>query len=584
MINRSLFVFVIAIVSLAVLISGCKVSTLTRDDIVASDFPVALIDSTGAVMASALYYRLAVSDLVEEGGILDSSTYFDTLNAIILDSIISMEAKEVNLRDDPPVYRTYLFRYQNFYIDYIFQHLILDSIDSDSLSIDSFYRAHPELFAYKEQVNASHIVISAEGLKYGHDSVQYKAYTDEQLDSIARQKIYNLRAQIDSGVDFGYLANEYSVHRESGKKDGRLGYFFRNTYNKEFEDQAFSLPEGSVSQPFKSPDGWHIIKIDDHVDSGLAVLTPQLYENAKEVYIKSVAGPRSRDFMDSIMGVAQIVYNDSALSANIHEAPETLWAATVNDIDTITFFRFPDYLHQFKLSKNIDTVTLDVMHETLDFMSSRLVLIQAADELGFGSDSAVVATREALYHKYAIEVVKKRGRDPDFVPSDSLIEDYYQKHIDRYVIQKPVRVQHIIVDDSVFGEFLRDQALSGVDFLDLAKEYYPGAEEIRTAAADLGWIGPGEMPERFYEHALATPVKGISHPVKTEWGYHIIKVLDRQYNKTVQQARPSIIDAVKREHQYSFHLQWKRDMVSRYRIDYNLDRIKRLELASKQRR
>ena len=584
MINKSLFVLVIAILALGALFSGCKVSTLTRDDIVANDFPVALIDSTGKVTASTLYYRLAVSDLVEKGGILDSSTYFDTLNAIILDSIISMEAKDVNLRVDMPIYRTYLFRYQKFYIDYVFQHLILDSIELDSSAIDSFYRAHPEMFAYKEQVNARHIVISAEGLKYGDDSLQYQGYTDEQLDSIAREKIYDLKAQVDSGVDFGYLAHEYSVHRESGRKDGQLGYFFRNTYNKEFEDQAFSLPEGTVSEPLKSPDGWNIIKVENHVDSGLAELTPQLYENAKDLYTRSVAGPRSRVFMDSVMEAAHIEYNDSVLSANIHEAPDTLWAATVNDIDTITFFRFPDHLHQFKLSKNADTVTLDLMHEALDFMSSKLVLIQAADDLGFGDDSAVVAVREALYHKYAVEVVKKGGRDPGFVPTDSMIKDYYQKHLDRFVVQKPVRVQHIIVEDSLFGEFLRDQALSGVDFMELAKEHYPGAEEIRTAAADLGWIGPGEMPEEFYQRALATSVKDVSRPVRTEWGYHIIKVLDRQYSKTVEQARPTILDAVKREHQYSYYQQWKRDMMSRHRIDYNLDRIKRLELASKQRR
>jgi parvulin-like peptidyl-prolyl isomerase len=584
MTNRNPFIVVAVIICLAGAISGCKVSTITRDDIAANDFTVALIDSAVPVMASALYYRLAVSNLVKEGGTLDSSTYFDTLKAIVFDSIISLEAKSANLRDDPPNYRTYLFRYQNAYISHIFQRLILDSISIDSATIDSFYGVHPEIFSYKEQVNARHIVISSEGLKYGKDSLEYKEYADEQLDSIAREKIFDLKAQVDSGVDFGFLAFEHSVHRESGKKDGRLGYFFKNTYSKEFEDVAFSLPEGAVSQPFKSPDGWHIIKVEDHVDSGLAVMTPEIYEEVKEIYIRSLAGPRSREFMDSVMEAADIVYNDSALNADIHKAPDTLWAAIVNDIDTVTFFRFPDYLYQFKTGKNLDTITLEDMHEALNSISSKLVLTQAADKLGLGDDSTIAATREALYHKYAMQMIRKGGRDYGFEPSDSLIEDYYQRNIEEFVFKKPVRVQHIIVEDSVFGEFLRDQALSGVDFLELAKEHYPGAEEIRVAASDLGWIGPGEMPESFYECALGTPIKSVSHPVKTEWGYHIIKVLERRYNRTVQQARPTIVDAVRREHQHEYYLQWKRDMMNGHRIDYNLDKIKRIELASKERR
>jgi len=69
----------------------------------------------------------------------------------------------------------------------------------------------------------------------------------------------------------------------------------------------------------------------------------------------------------------------------------------------------------------------------------------------------------------------------------------YEYNIDDYTFEKPLTVQHIIVDDSVTGEFIRDQANSGVDFLDLAETFYPGEPSLRRELAQLGKIGPNDV-------------------------------------------------------------------------------------------
>jgi len=71
-------------------------------------------------MASQLYHRLADSDLLEEGGFLDSSMYFDTLNAIVLDSLISYEASKVDLKEDPVLYRNFFLLFKEFYLKYLY--------------------------------------------------------------------------------------------------------------------------------------------------------------------------------------------------------------------------------------------------------------------------------------------------------------------------------------------------------------------------------------------------------------------------------------------------------------------------------
>ncbi len=581
---RKLFFACLFVIAVAIVTTGCKMSSLTRDDIVNNDFAIITIDSVMNINASNLYYRLSNSDLVEGGGILDSSTYFDTLRAILIDSLVSLEARDVNLKDDPVLYRNFTFRYYDYYVKYLYDRLILDSIHVDSLQVDSFASAHPESFAYWEQVRAKHLVISAEGYRKGPDSAEYKDFSDEQLDSIAHDKTIELRAMIDTGADFGYLAYEYSMHRESGQSDGELGYFTRDKYRKEFNDVVFSLPIGTISQPFKTPDGWHIVEIIDHIDSGQAPLTPEIYGAAEDQLKRSLAFERSMRLIDSLVSAAQIEYNEAALSSDIHSVPATEWAAAINKRDTITFFRMPDYLHAYKGQRGLDTITVDDIKNSLDYRARSFLIMQAGDDLGYDEDSLVAAFRNNLYHKYAVDFVEKDRGVINYMPPDSLIEDYYQKNIDKYVYDKPIYVQHIIAEDSLFAEYLRDQALSGVDFLELAKENYPGAEEIRVAAADLGYIGPGEMPDNFYNVAMGTAVKGVSRPVKTEWGYHIIKVIDKRANKTVDHVKGEIIKELTERHRAEVARQFDREIISRHSIEYNLEPIKRIELASKDRR
>jgi len=69
-----------------------------------------------------------------------------------------------------------------------------------------------------------------------------------------------IQERLKQGEKFGKLAKELSIDHGSAKRDGNLGYFGRGAMVKPFEEVAFKLQIGEVSDLVKSEFGYHIIK------------------------------------------------------------------------------------------------------------------------------------------------------------------------------------------------------------------------------------------------------------------------------------------------------------------------------------
>lgn len=96
------------------------------------------------------------------------------------------------------------------------------------------------------QVNARHILIKAGEL-----------VSDEE----ARLRLLRLRERLVSGGDFAELARANSEDPGSAANGGSLGWADPEIYVQEFRNTLLELPEGQISQPFKSQFGWHIMQV-----------------------------------------------------------------------------------------------------------------------------------------------------------------------------------------------------------------------------------------------------------------------------------------------------------------------------------
>ena len=79
------------------------------------------------------------------------------------------------------------------------------------------------------------------------------------------EEALKLKEEIAAGKDFATVAQEVSLC-PSGQNGGDLGYFTKGQMVKEFEDAAFSMEIGEVSNPIKTQFGYHLIYLTDKKD------------------------------------------------------------------------------------------------------------------------------------------------------------------------------------------------------------------------------------------------------------------------------------------------------------------------------
>ena len=109
-------------------------------------------------------------------------------------------------------------------------------------------------FKQDEEVRASHVLFKVEG-------------EDQAAWDAAKKKADDVVSRARKGEDFAKLATTLSED-SSASNGGDLGFFGRDRMVKAFEETAFALKVGSISDPVKSQFGWHVIKVTDKHEAG----------------------------------------------------------------------------------------------------------------------------------------------------------------------------------------------------------------------------------------------------------------------------------------------------------------------------
>lgn len=182
-------------------------------------------------------------------------------------------------------------------IDVFLKKEIFDKIQVDDADLKKFYQENKKYFDMPPQVKASHILIKPKA-KAGTPEA-----TKEEKD--IRDKLTAIRKDIvDKKKDFAASAKEFS---ECPSKDsgGDLGYFSKEKMIPEFSREAFSLQPGTISQPFKTNFGYHILIVTDKKAAHM-----KTFDEAKEeirlVIMRQRSGAKVREYVDNLKKNAKI--------------------------------------------------------------------------------------------------------------------------------------------------------------------------------------------------------------------------------------------------------------------------------------
>lgn len=180
---------------------------------------------------------------------------------------LAQEGKQRKL-DESPAYKTQAM----FAISNALAGLTLDQINKntalDEAEVRKYYEAHKSEF---EQVHARHILIRAQG-----SPTPVKPGQKDLTEAEALAKAQDLRKKIQAGGDFAALATQESDDTGSGANGGDLGFFRRGQMVPTFEEAAFTMKPGDLSEPVKSPFGYHLIKLEAKEFKTFEEMRPEL--------------------------------------------------------------------------------------------------------------------------------------------------------------------------------------------------------------------------------------------------------------------------------------------------------------------
>jgi parvulin-like peptidyl-prolyl isomerase len=191
---------------------------------------------------------------------------------------MAQEARKRKLDDSPEVKQMMSIQSDSFLANSLAKRISDDTHFTD-LDLRAYYDSNKGEF---EEAQGSHILIRFKG-----SSVPLKANEKDLTPEEALAKAQDLRKKIMDGADFATLAKAESDDTGSAAKGGALGTFKHGQMVGPFDQAAFSLPVGEVSEPVKTQFGYHIIKITSRTSKTFDEAKPQIEKDLKPKMAKA---------------------------------------------------------------------------------------------------------------------------------------------------------------------------------------------------------------------------------------------------------------------------------------------------------
>jgi peptidyl-prolyl cis-trans isomerase C len=208
---------------------------------------------------------------------------------------LAQEARKRKIDQDPAVRQIITIQSDQVLANALARQ-VSNEVKVDDAALHAYFDQHKADF---EQAKASHVLIRFKGSR-----VPLKPNQKDLTEEEALAKAQDIRKQLLAGGDFAAIAKAESDDTASAANGGSLGAASgRGKFVPQFDQAVFSLPVGQISEPVKTPYGYHIIRVDER--------STKSFEDSRAEVEKKIRPELTREAMDKIHKDGQVTLDDA---------------------------------------------------------------------------------------------------------------------------------------------------------------------------------------------------------------------------------------------------------------------------------
>ncbi|WP_407271243.1 peptidylprolyl isomerase [Radiobacillus sp. PE A8.2] len=285
----------------------------------------------------------------------------------------------------------------------------------------------------------------------------------------------------------------------------------------------------------------------------------------------------------SIFWILGIVLAVLLLVAVFFQKDETSAVATING-EEITDVELNEVLvkqygtdtldgliSQKVVKMEIENAGIEVTEEEIDLELEEYIAYYGGEEAFHTDLDSSGVTVEDIEEDIEIYIATNKILADRFTITDDEMLTYFEENQDSFAQAEQVQASHILVEDEATANEVIEKLNAGEDFAELALEYSTDTTTSETGG-DLGLFGAGEMVQAFEDAVFAMEIGEISEPVETEYGFHVIKLVDKveateaNFDDVKAEIETTLFDT-KADEEYAV---WLDEIMAEYDIEYLL--------------
>ncbi len=177
-------------------------------------------------------------------------------------------------------------------------------------------------------------------------------------------------------------------------------------------------------------------------------------------------------------------------------------------------------------------------------------------------------------------VIEDLSKDLE-APSNSEIQEYYNKNKERFAKKEQVQIRHILLPLQRDAKLIETELKKGSSIEKLARILNSKAEG-EALKPEVFWIEKGESP--IFSTAFKMPIGRRSPVIKSEFGFHIFELLGKKYarGEPLKEVRDEIVKSIMERKQQDAYSRWMDEQIRMARIYKNTDLISNLRIETKE--